>query len=87
MALAAPSDLGPRTSDLGPRTSDLEPNPSNFDGNRSEFSVTGQLRTGGGEALLRLTDRYAVSVFLYVDAPTGHFGQVLDPGARRALEE
>ncbi|MEI5033535.1 phosphotransferase [Streptomyces sp. S1A(2023)] len=45
------------------------------------------LRTGRGEALLRLTDRYAVSVFPYVDAPTGHFGQVPAPGARRMLME
>ncbi|MET8655602.1 phosphotransferase family protein [Streptomyces griseus] len=44
-------------------------------------------RTDGGETLLRLTDRYAVSLFRYVDAPTGHFGQVLDPGARRMLVE
>ncbi|WP_274030352.1 phosphotransferase [Streptomyces sp. MMBL 11-1] len=45
------------------------------------------LRTGDGETLLRLTDRYAVSVFPYVEAPTGHFGQTLDPGARGKLVE
>ncbi|MEV7655301.1 phosphotransferase [Streptomyces anulatus] len=52
-----------------------------------EAALVAPLRTDGGEALLRLTDRYAVSVFPYVDAPTGHFGQVLDPGARRLLVE
>ncbi|WP_103532488.1 phosphotransferase [Streptomyces sp. SM11] len=45
------------------------------------------LRTGTGETLLRLTGRYAVSVFPYVDAPAGRFGQVLDSWARRALVE
>ncbi|MFJ9109194.1 phosphotransferase [Streptomyces sp. NPDC102283] len=52
-----------------------------------EPALVAPLRTGGGETLLRLTDRYAVSVFPYVDAPTGHFGQVLAPGARRMLVE
>ncbi|MFH9299092.1 phosphotransferase [Streptomyces sp. NPDC017520] len=37
--------------------------------------------------LLRLTDRYAVSVFPYVEASTGHFGQALGPGARGMLVE
>ncbi|MGW7091348.1 phosphotransferase [Streptomyces sp. NPDC054874] len=50
-------------------------------------ALVAPLRTGGGETLLRLTDRYAVSVFPYVDAPPGHFGQVLNPGARRMLVE
>ncbi|MFJ1803482.1 phosphotransferase [Streptomyces sp. NPDC088180] len=52
-----------------------------------DAALVAPLRAGGGETLLRLTDRYAVSVFPYVDAPTGHFGQVLDPGARRKLVE
>lgn len=52
-----------------------------------EAALVAPLRTGDGETLLRLTDRYAVSVFPYVDAPTGHFGLVLDPGARRSLVE
>ncbi|MFJ9887690.1 phosphotransferase family protein [Streptomyces sp. NPDC091287] len=52
-----------------------------------ETALVPPLRTGGGDTLLRLTDRYAVSVFPYVDAPTGHFGQVLDPGARGVLVE
>ncbi|WDG31038.1 phosphotransferase [Streptomyces sp. CA-278952] len=52
-----------------------------------EAASVAPLRTGGGGTLLRLTDRYAVSVFPYVDAPAGHFGQVLDPGARRMLVE
>ncbi|MEU4178375.1 phosphotransferase [Streptomyces sp. NPDC026589] len=52
-----------------------------------ETALVAPLRTGGGETLLRLTDRYAVSVFPYVDAPTGHFGQVLAPGARGMLVE
>ncbi|MGW6286576.1 phosphotransferase [Streptomyces sp. NPDC055107] len=52
-----------------------------------EPALVAPLRTGDGETLLRLTDRYAVSVFPYVDAPTGHFGQVLAPGARRKLVE
>ncbi|NDZ56722.1 phosphotransferase [Streptomyces anulatus] len=52
-----------------------------------EPALVAPLRTGDGETLLRLTDRYAVSVFPYVDAPTGHFGQVLDPGARRLVVE
>ncbi|MFD4237060.1 phosphotransferase family protein [Streptomyces sp. NPDC058542] len=52
-----------------------------------EPALVAPLRSGGGETLLRLTGRYAVSVFPYVDAPTGHFGQVLDPGARRLLVE
>ncbi|WP_228182664.1 phosphotransferase [Streptomyces anulatus] len=52
-----------------------------------EAALVAPLRTGDGETLLRLTDRYAVSVFPYVDAPTGHFGQVLDPGARRLVVE
>ncbi|WP_097868684.1 phosphotransferase [Streptomyces sp. rh34] len=52
-----------------------------------EPALVAPLRTGTGETLLRLTDRYAVSVFPYVDAPTGRFGQLLDPGARRGLVE
>ncbi|WP_435599199.1 phosphotransferase [Streptomyces anulatus] len=52
-----------------------------------EAALVAPLRTGDGETLLRLTDRYAVSVFPYVDAPTGHFGQVLDPGALRLVVE
>ncbi|MFD8405452.1 phosphotransferase [Streptomyces anulatus] len=52
-----------------------------------EAALVAPLRTGDGETLLRLTDRYAVSVFPYVDAPTGHFGQVLDPRARRLVVE
>ncbi|MFD7126279.1 MULTISPECIES: phosphotransferase [Streptomyces] len=52
-----------------------------------EAALVAPLRTGDGETLLRLTDRYAVSVFPYVDAPTGRFGQVLDPGARRLVVE
>ncbi|MCX4601436.1 phosphotransferase [Streptomyces anulatus] len=52
-----------------------------------EAVLVAPLRTGDGETLLRLTDRYAVSVFPYVDAPTGHFGQVPAPGARRILVE
>lgn len=50
-------------------------------------ALVAPLRTGTGETLLRLTGRYAVSVFPYVDAPAGRFGQVLDSGARRALVE
>lgn len=50
-----------------------------------EAALVAPLRTGGGETLLRLTGRYAVSVFPYVDAPTGNFGEPLDPGARRSL--
>ncbi|MFF2232781.1 phosphotransferase [Streptomyces anulatus] len=52
-----------------------------------QAALVAPLRTDDGETLLRLTDRYAVSVFPYVDAPTGRFGQVLDPGARRILVE
>ncbi|UZI30993.1 phosphotransferase [Streptomyces sp. VB1] len=52
-----------------------------------EAALVAPLRTGRGETLLHLTDRYAVSVFPYVDAPTGHFGQVPAPGARRMLVE
>ncbi|MFF8504169.1 phosphotransferase family protein [Streptomyces anulatus] len=52
-----------------------------------EAALVAPLRTGAGETLLRLTDRYAVSVFPYVDAPTGQFGQALAPGARRGLVE
>lgn len=50
-----------------------------------QAALVAPLRTGGGETLLRLTDRYAVSVFPYVEAPTGHFGQALGPGARGVL--
>ncbi|MFH9686524.1 phosphotransferase family protein [Streptomyces sp. NPDC017413] len=50
-------------------------------------ALVAPLRTGGGETLLRLTGPYAVSVFPYVDAPTGHFGQVLESGARGMLVE
>ncbi|MFJ6443790.1 phosphotransferase [Streptomyces sp. NPDC091649] len=52
-----------------------------------ERVLVAPLRTGAGRTLLRLTERYAVSVFPYVDAPAGHFGQALDPGARRRLVE
>lgn len=60
---------------------------STLESTLGEAALVAPLRTGGGETLLRLTDRYAVSVFPYVDAPTGHFGQVLAPGARRKLVE
>lgn len=45
------------------------------------------LRTDAGETLLRLTDRYAVSVFPYLEATAGRFGQVRQPPARRLLVE
>lgn len=52
-----------------------------------EAALVAPLRTGGGETLLRLTGQYAVSVFPYVEASAGHFGQVLAPGARAMLVE
>lgn len=58
-----------------------------LNGPYGEPALVAPLRTGTGETLLRLTGRYAVSVFPYVDAPTGRFGQALDPGARRGLVE
>jgi spectinomycin phosphotransferase len=60
---------------------------SELNASHGEPALVAPSRTGTGETLLRLTDRYAVSVFPYVDAPTGRFGQVLDPGARRGLVE
>ncbi|MEV6974515.1 aminoglycoside phosphotransferase family protein [Kitasatospora sp. NPDC093806] len=41
--------------------------------------------TPGGETVLRLTDRYALSVFPHTDGATGHFGEPLAPADRARL--
>ncbi|WP_203985360.1 phosphotransferase [Sphaerisporangium rufum] len=49
-----------------------------------DFAVA-PLRTGHGRTVHRLGDRYALSVFPFVDAPAGDFGETLSPADRGAV--